>query len=401
MAWIPFAFSVHRFITSVGSDAGFASIIGLAILVLLYFAQARETANLRQQAEESGQRVLQLESRLAQLSRPQASPQVGQAPVPVGAQAPANAVAAASARRASAVPGRASKPVPAGAVAAAPGAPAGVAAPALAAATKLVPTSPVAPPQPAVAAGAAPDEQRPDATVIAPAPATVAGGANGAVQERVAPPPVGAGRGVQAPGRVRGQGGGQAPPRVQIRPGGATAAARRPLVAPRAPAVRRSRVGRGLLLLIGALGAAAVVAVLLIVTSAGDRPAAGGSSRTSNAPTTRHAKRVAVFNPSSVTVAVLNGTAASGLAHRTALRLASAGYREGTIATASDQTRTATVVAYMPGHRGDALQVAKTLKLGSASVQPVDQSTQAVACPPSSACTATVVVTVGADLASQ
>ena len=40
---LPFAFSVSHFINSVGADAGFASIIGLAILVLLYFAQARET----------------------------------------------------------------------------------------------------------------------------------------------------------------------------------------------------------------------------------------------------------------------------------------------------------------------------------------------------------------------
>ena len=39
MPAIPFAFSVHHFITSVGADAGFAAIIGLAILVLLYFAQ--------------------------------------------------------------------------------------------------------------------------------------------------------------------------------------------------------------------------------------------------------------------------------------------------------------------------------------------------------------------------
>ena len=45
MASIPFALSVHHFINSVGADAGFAAIIGLAILVLLYFAQARETAN--------------------------------------------------------------------------------------------------------------------------------------------------------------------------------------------------------------------------------------------------------------------------------------------------------------------------------------------------------------------
>jgi hypothetical protein len=40
------------------------------------------------------------------------------------------------------------------------------------------------------------------------------------------------------------------------------------------------------------------------------------------------------------------------------------------------------------------------LKLGSASVQPVSQSSEAVACPQASTCKAKVVVTVGADLAS-
>ena len=74
MGSIPFAFSVHHFINSVGADAGFAAIIGLAILVLLYFAQARETASLREQAYESAQRVQQLENRLAQLSRMPAPP---------------------------------------------------------------------------------------------------------------------------------------------------------------------------------------------------------------------------------------------------------------------------------------------------------------------------------------
>ena len=69
MGPIPFAFSVHHFINSVGADAGFASIIGLAILVLLYFAQARETSSLREQAYESAQRVQQLEARIAQLTR--------------------------------------------------------------------------------------------------------------------------------------------------------------------------------------------------------------------------------------------------------------------------------------------------------------------------------------------
>jgi hypothetical protein len=48
----------------------------------------------------------------------------------------------------------------------------------------------------------------------------------------------------------------------------------------------------------------------------------------------------------------------------------------------------------------DALAVAKSLKLGPASVQPVDPATQAVACPVSTACTSQVVVTVGTDLAA-
>ena len=73
MGSVPFAFSVHHFINSVGSDAGFASIIGLAVLVLLYFAHARETASLREQIYEWAQRVQQLEARVAQLSRQQPS----------------------------------------------------------------------------------------------------------------------------------------------------------------------------------------------------------------------------------------------------------------------------------------------------------------------------------------
>ncbi len=59
MGSIPLALSVHNFISSVGADAGFASIIGLAILVLLYFAHARETANLHDEAEELAHRLLQ------------------------------------------------------------------------------------------------------------------------------------------------------------------------------------------------------------------------------------------------------------------------------------------------------------------------------------------------------
>jgi hypothetical protein len=151
------------------------------------------------------------------------------------------------------------------------------------------------------------------------------------------------------------------------------------------------------------LSAAAVIAALLIVTSSGGGNGASStsSSAASNAPTTsRHTRSAGSVNPSSVTVAVLNGTATAGLAHRVAVKLGGTGYRQGTVATATDQTRTSTIVAYMPGHKRQATAVAAALKLGSASVQPVDPTTQAVACPPPGACASGVVVTVGSDLAN-
>ena len=142
------------------------------------------------------------------------------------------------------------------------------------------------------------------------------------------------------------------------------------------------------------------IALLLVLTSGGTKSTHTAAARTTNAPVPQHHAKPAPFNNASVTVAVLNGTATAGLAHRVAVHLGSAGYKEGAIATATDQTRTATVVAYLPGRRRDALAVATTLKLGPASVAPIDQSTQTVACPPPSACSATVVVTVGSDLAN-
>src|SRR5205807_1542584 len=82
MGSMPLALSVHNFISSVGADAGFASIIGLAILVLLYFAHAKDTANLHDEAEELAHRLLQAETRIAQLSRQQP---VAPAPAPAPA----------------------------------------------------------------------------------------------------------------------------------------------------------------------------------------------------------------------------------------------------------------------------------------------------------------------------
>src|SRR5579863_8173794 len=109
MGSMPLALSIHNFISSVGADAGFAAIIGLAILILLYFAHARETANLREQAALLTQRLQQAEARVAQLSQPAVSPPVA--------------------------------PAPTRAAALAPFAPAGTAAPAIASATRVIPVA--------------------------------------------------------------------------------------------------------------------------------------------------------------------------------------------------------------------------------------------------------------------
>jgi hypothetical protein len=380
MGSVPLAFSVHHFINSVGSDAGFASIIGLAILILLYFAHARETASLRNHAYEAAERIQQLEAQVAQLDRNQSAAQ---------AAAPAQATQAVGAGQA--IPAR---QVPEVAPAASrlgggiPVAPAGVAAPALTAATKLIPT-----PAPAMAAAVPEAAPVRDATVIAgaPAPATVAGGSNGHGQE----PP----RPVSAPAALQ-----TSPPRIQIRPQGTTPPARRPQPPLRSQVQSRnstSGAARIVMAIIGVLVLGGVVAALVIITSSsGGSGSNANSARTTNAAGSTRTSRQPVVAPSSVTVAVLNGTATAGLAHRVALNLANAGYKEGTIATATDQTRTSTTVAYLPGFKRDALAVARSLKLPPSAVAPVDQSTQQVACPPPGSCNANVVVTAGANLAT-
>jgi hypothetical protein len=380
MGTFPLALSVHHFIDSVGADAGFAAIIGLAILILLYFAQARETATLRDHAYEAADRIQQLEGRVAQLTRgtsteppAEAAPaaQPARAPAPVSTPAPARAPA--------------NDPVPRPA----PVAPAGVGAPALAAATRLIPTA-----APAGAVALAPEAPGDSATVQSeppitarderstPRPATVAGAANGASREQS-----------RAAGATAAP-----PPRVQVRPGGSPPA-RRPSPPPRP----RQPGGEGPnRLLIGGLVVAAIVAVvvlLVILTSGGSGSTKTHTTSNTNAQSSRRAHKT-VVNPSTVTVAVLNGTSTPGLAGSIATKLSDMGYKQGTVATASDQTATTTTVAYLPGFRRDALSVATSLKVGAGSVQPIQQAAQAVACPPPAACPANVVVTVGSDLAS-
>lgn len=399
---MPLALSIHNFISSVGADAGFASIIGLAVLVLLYFAHARETANLHDEASFLSQRLQEAEARLAQLTRQQQA-----AAAPVRSAQPVVAVAAA---------------VPAAAM---PFAPAGVGGPALAAATRVVPVATVAPgPQPAsaAAAGAMPAAAIPSAAAPAAAPATATPSPASAVPSSAAPGPVApaaspapaAGQpsspavAVPAPATVAGANGAAQsppaplaappPPRAQVRATPAASAIRRP-PPPRLGAERKSYRGR-FAMLFGALVAVAAVAALLIVTSGGGSQNKPSTPRTTNAAAAHRSRPAAVFNPATVTVAVLNGTSTYHLAHNVAARLTAVGFKQGAIETAADQSMTSTIVGYLPSYRSDALRVASALNLRQSAVRPVDQAAQTVACPPPSRCTANVIVTVGSDLAT-
>lgn len=376
---LPLAFSIHHFVSSVGADAGFAAIVGLAILVLLYFAQARETSSLRDQSVSASERVAELERRLAQLGSA-AVRAVGRSEV---AEQPALAV---------------------------PAAPAGVAAPALASATRLIPLPAQLAPAPAPASAPATPVPAavpapgvavaPPPATVTPPPATVAASAGGAPPVATpAPVPAAApaasnGTGEHTIARPASVGAPQPRPVKKIRPGGG-------YTPPPPPPLRPGRRGPGarrlVPIVIGVVLAGIAVAALLIVTSSGgnsNTPAAGNTTN-ALAPRTK-----AAFKPSSVTVAVLNGTDVSQLAHRVALKLQHVGYKEGTVATASDQTHSITLVGYLGGHRHAAREVARALGLSSASVAPANQSAQQVACPPSSSCRASVVVTVGTDLSN-
>jgi hypothetical protein len=416
MAHLPYAFSVHHFISTVGADAGFASIVGLAILVLLFFAQARETTTLRTQLAEAGDRVQALEARLSQALRgATAAPAAAPAPAPQSAVAsPAAAANAPSAPSRVAGPAIAGTPTPQPAATgaasqvatAAGGPPPGVGAPAQGAATRLIPD--ITTVQPPVTAAA---------TAAGAAAAGAGSGGPGTRTPTPAPTPAAAPTPTPAPAPVAANGTAaappaDAPPRIPIRPsGGSTSSARRPPAGSHlastgrlAPAPRARRV---LVAVLALVAIAAAVIVLLVLTSGGSSnstvtttTSATGARAT---PARRHRSAPASVVPGSVTVAVLNGTATNGLAHRVAVKLTGGGFRQGNVTTAVDQTRTATTVAYLPGQRKAALAVASSLNLGSASVVPADQTTRTVACQglSTAACSAqTVIVTVGSDLST-
>ncbi|HEY1523611.1 MAG TPA: LytR C-terminal domain-containing protein [Solirubrobacteraceae bacterium] len=434
MASLPLALSVHSLVSSVGADAGFAAVIGLAILALLYFAHARETANLREEAAMLAQRLQDAEARLdaARRSAPaQTAPSVAPAPAAVlpGAQIPFAPAGLAAPELASAtrfIPVTAASPGPAAAPVAAPALAgavpaassitasrvAGPAVPAVVPAGEPegteeqsqeaepgapVPADPTPAPVPPVQPPARPPAPAPAAvTAFRTAPATVAGAAgSGLPRDEAANGASAAPVGLidePAPAASEPPPPPPAPPRVQQGP--ILPPDRNVFVSGRTrrgpPIGRRFAALLGMLVVIGA-----VAAVVIATSGTGTQKPGSGAGQTPARP-------APAFNPALFTVAVLNGTNTNQLAHHVADRLAALGYKEGSIATASNQTLTSSIVGYQPGagNRTAALHIAKTLKLPARSVAPADQAARTVACPPPSTCTANVIITVGANLAA-
>jgi hypothetical protein len=170
------------------------------------------------------------------------------------------------------------------------------------------------------------------------------------------------------------------------------------------PPARRSRGRLFLGALVGAVALAAVaVGVIFLTGGSSKKSPSGASTSSANAAVAAHrTSSAAAVVPSTVRVTVLNGTDMQGLAGQVADKLTARGYRKGAVTNASDQTKTTTVIQYMPHDQRDGLAVAAVLKLRQSAVQPIDSATQKIACSASPlGCNSAVFVTVGRDLATQ
>jgi hypothetical protein len=359
------ALSVSDKIEQYGAYAGFASVLGLAVLSLLYFAQAREVKRLREWAGRSPERAAEQQERATAAAQQRVVAQP-QRPAPAPAQ-PGQPLQPGQ-RPAAATPAGQAAGAPAAAAATAAGA-AGAAAGATA--TQTPPAAPAAP--------ATPGGQ----------PTTAMPAANGAAASAPAGTPPAARPG--QPLRVPPSG-----------PPGSNATRLQDFDDDDEP---RSRTG--LFAAIGAIVVVLIVAVVLITgvlggsDDNGTQPtatvpssgaASNGSSKPKSSTTKTTPSTTSAPKPGTYEVSVLNGTTVPGLARGVANRLQNNKYKIGNVTNAATQDRSATLVEYAPGHRAEADQVAKAIDVGSDSIQPLTDGSKTIA-----GDTATVVVTVGSD----
>ncbi|MGO9321994.1 MAG: hypothetical protein ACLQBY_14490, partial [Solirubrobacteraceae bacterium] len=99
MIFLPFALSLSSTFTKIGAIAAFAALVGIAILSLLVFSQARELKRLREWAGRAPERAADLEQRVSTAAAVRVQQQQAPAaqmarPVPRAAPVPAAAAAA-------------------------------------------------------------------------------------------------------------------------------------------------------------------------------------------------------------------------------------------------------------------------------------------------------------------
>jgi LytR cell envelope-related transcriptional attenuator len=342
------ALSVSDKIDQYGAYAGFASVLGLAILSLLYFAQAREVKRLREWAGRAPERAADVQDRATAAAQQR-----------VIAQRPAQPGVPQTQPVRPAAPGA----VPAAATPA--GQAAGAAAPAAAAAT---------------AAGAATATPPGQQTSVQPA-------ANGAAQS---PPTARPGEPLRVPPGTGTPGG--TPPGVTRTNYG--------------PDDRDEDEGRSRLAVGGAIAAVVVVLIVIVVLVTGvlggsdDRgtqasstlPGATATTPKRTSTTRKPTQPVAAPKPGTYEVSVLNGTTVPGLARGVANRLQNTRFKIGTVTNAATQDRSATLVEFAPGHRAEGDAVAKAIDVNSDSIQALTPGSKTIAGE-----SAVVVVTVGSD----
>jgi hypothetical protein len=389
LAAVTLGHTVERF----GAYAGLASVIGLGVLSLLYFSQAREVKRLREWAGRAPERAAELEQRVQADAQRRVVAQP-LSPATTAAQQAQDARTAAAALYAKppspppplvGQPGQLARPaVPSPATSAAgsagaagiptatPGGAPGATAPAsVPAAGAGAAAMPAALPAAATAAAAAKT-----ATASPPASATALdNGTNQETRESAAARP-------DPP----------AEPPTPLSSGAALA------LDSDSRGISVARIGA----IVGGAIAVILVGVVLVFTLTGNDKAPkpndfGSVTEPSAAPTAPGASSTnasaatpAGINRRATRVAVLNGTTQTGLARAVADKIEQAKFTIAGTENNADQAVPTTTVAYRDGNQRAAQIVAQVIGIDRASVQAVDANAAAAA-------DADVVVIVGAD----
>ncbi len=402
-------------IQEIGSYAGLAAVVGLAVLSALYFSQARDVKRLREWAGRAPERVdTPVPGRVVATPAPKPVPKPPTPPVKPGVPAPAAATPAAAAAAAGAAP----------AVATGPAAPTetdeeeeaedkavessnGTDEQAAVSGGTEVHPPPVPPGQDGDEEGDEGDEEgdedveeldddrepapedfhedyEPDEELEEDAEDT---GDEPAVAPPAPPPPPPPPRPrptVPIGGAGRRESSGILPPYEESRPGGASRAKRAGVF---------SSPGRAVAVVGGGLLALLAIGFGVLQLTGDDEPASRQSANDTPAEEAPEdgpdKKKQPSINPANVRVAVLNGTTVPGLAAQIGDSIERQGFQLGTVTNFIDQQRAESVVKYAPGAEREAADVGRRLKISQR--EPIDAESQGLAGD------ATVVVVAGAD----